>query len=490
MYTYPGSDLDRPSKVLSLLGSLWTRVYAGTDFQRDRTRAKLELARQAHFNLLQASDCISRLLLPLYHYEYWVALPMLRSELTADAAVWHFDDPDLPDFDASPGFTFDTPIITGAVGMPKPEALADIRAIYSDITNPAAILHRDIDFVLDEIEGNIIFRSNPFDNEAFTREAIFEDGVVADERLTMWLFRPDWDKQFIYNHLGYVIGLNLPTSPGYKDSVNQVLDSLVRATSQVDVERLIGMGYGIPLVLEHRELVEDVRDDANETLVITETTAYGHGRDAEPRYEAGDEVTIGTSLTDAMTVYELRRGASIPEIPAIALPLGMLDPSIGGEITFENSQVPVTVTGTAGNERVEWQLGGSEEAIQRFWDLTHQKRLLYGYSLYDVLVAEYGSIPATINPMEFLIDNVLRNNCFVVVIQQRGIGEDALNTEIATLLRKILPPHTAVIIIIELPGFEGFVTLGEHDNSGLTMGIGMEPLSGTFGGTQSQINAW
>jgi hypothetical protein len=270
--------------------------------------------------------------------------------------------------------------------------------------------------------------------------------------------------------------------------VNVIMDAMVGATSQYDIDRLIAGTYGIPLVQHHREQIEDVNEDRDDLVVITDQEAYGHSRSDSSLWAAGAEVTIGQPLTDAIAIYDFRRGIeTLPPILGLAIPVGFLDPSIGDEIVFENQTVDTTVTGEAGEERLEWPLGGSQTAVDAFWDLTHQNRLTYGKSLYELFFDAYGAIPDQINPMSFLIEHVLRNNAMLAVIQQSGIREDALNTSIVSLLRQITPPHMAVFVIIELPMLQGVVTLGPAT---IELGIGMEPLAGNIWGTESQIGLW
>lgn len=74
-------------------------------------------------------------------------------------------------------------------------------------------------------------------------------------------------------------------------------------------------------------------------------------------------------------------------------------------------------------------------------------------------------LPALINPMRFLIENVLRNNVFVVRIVVSAVGADALKLYNVRHLRKLMPPQTAMIIIFDLDGatdkIKGDIMIGE-----------------------------
>ena len=60
-----------------------------------------------------------------------------------------------------------------------------------------------------------------------------------------------------------------------------------------------------------------------------------------------------------------------------------------------------------------------------------------------------GDLPTTINPLEFLVTNLLRFNAYVVKIKASGVrGNIGLNN--SRLFRRIVPPWTAMIILVEL----------------------------------------
>lgn len=74
-------------------------------------------------------------------------------------------------------------------------------------------------------------------------------------------------------------------------------------------------------------------------------------------------------------------------------------------------------------------------------------------------------LPTTINPMRFLIENVLRNNVFVVRIVVSAVGSEALKLYNVRHLRRLMPPQTAMIVIFELDGatdkIKGDIMVGE-----------------------------
>lgn len=59
-------------------------------------------------------------------------------------------------------------------------------------------------------------------------------------------------------------------------------------------------------------------------------------------------------------------------------------------------------------------------------------------------------LPTTINPLRFLIENVLRNNVFVIRIDVSALGQNRLGLYNIRHLRQVIPPQSAMIVIFEL----------------------------------------
>lgn len=59
-------------------------------------------------------------------------------------------------------------------------------------------------------------------------------------------------------------------------------------------------------------------------------------------------------------------------------------------------------------------------------------------------------LPSKINPLRFLIENVLRNNVFVIRIDVSALGQNRLGLYNIRHLRQVTPPQTAMIVVFEL----------------------------------------
>ena len=158
---------------------------------------------------------------------------------------------------------------------------------------------------------------------------------------------------------------------------------------------------------------------------------------------------------------EFNRGQCPPidTVPALAVGAGLLGPGYFQDLVFINQPVPLIVSTDAdGYTKLSWELGGWPGDVELFFDQVHQRGRAAGNTLAELLdqrppgtrdtQPEAGSLPSVINPLAFLCQNVLRNNFFLVRVKtssQAGLGLDS-----AKEFRKIVPPGTGMIVLIEL----------------------------------------
>ncbi len=80
------------------------------------------------------------------------------------------------------------------------------------------------------------------------------------------------------------------------------------------------------------------------------------------------------------------------------------------------------------------------------------------------------------NPLQFWIANFLRANCVFVQIKVGSLPPDALGLGLIRLLRRVLPPHTALIVLLVLPPVSDSVSVSGSSGETLNLYTAMEPL--------------
>ncbi len=194
-----------------------------------------------------------------------------------------------------------------------------------------------------------------------------------------------------------------------------------------------------------------------------------------------------------------------PELPALALDSGFLSACFYGDLVFENKQVPleINVNHPSGFTFVSFEIGGYPADVERFFNDVHIRgvqdatstrppcppRKRRGGTLahfLDKRVQPAGEptaahLPSTINPLQFLVENVLRNNIFVVRIVVSALGQNQIGLYNIRQLRQLLPPQTAMIVVFEM-GAQADAVAGDNAvrSTDLFTFVGMEPQIDTI----------
>lgn len=487
LYQYPQNDFDRPGALLSLLGSFWATTYQGNTLVEELASVAGQAAQQTYLQLLELVRSVSRFDVPIFHQDNWYAVTIKESELNTDPSlIARYTTP------ASYSYTTPAQIAYGVTpaqpffAIPRPEGLVEVKAIFNQITAPSVQLVLNIDFWLND--GVIVFRENPFNNPKIAKRDILNAlGEIVDRELVLWLYRGQWDWNTIYEQFGYALRLKLASSAGYKQFINAIFDAFNTGTTVKTQQLALAAIFGVPLVLEATETVEYIGRDRDKLQIITDSHAYAFPRTATAIVSVGDTVHAGEPLTDLMQVFELNRGESISpdDVSALTVGPGVLAWGFYGDITFDNNETPVIVElDVNGYTKVSWALGGFPTDVDKFWDDVHAAGVAKGQTLamlLDQRPAPVGqptaaALPATIVPMTFLTANLLRNNAFVVKVKPGSQLSDQLAFVPVEQLRKIQPPQTLMLLIVELAHTDAPVIM---ENPGTAQAPGYEEsLSG------------
>jgi hypothetical protein len=486
-YAYPTTDWDRAKNLLALLGSFWYEMYYRRDQMETLCAAKGQIENQTLVDLMHAVDCLAYRTCPVFQIDNWYILRLLESERnTTDLA--------LPIYDGSiaydAGFRYDVPGPQPAFVFPVPANLSVVGQIFNRFTDPSLVWSNGIDFTLDP--GRIVFREDPFLDGRVGKRAVYLNGEIIDQEAVLWIFRGEFDAATLYRQYGYVLNMQFPSSKVYRDLLTAFFDALVGGTTAHQILLAASAITGIPLVVEPVEVVEQVSWDGTGRLVITDQHSYKFPMTATPLVAVGDTVQAGDSLVDTLQVIELNRGIVPDDLRALAMGPGFLATCYYGDLIFENKEVPLEVIEDhpSGFTYVKFGLGGFPLDVTRFFDDMHERGIAASQMpvddcdpgqtvlipgdecdgegtpdqvlrrgtlahLLDVRENPIGeptaaSLPDSINPLEFLVQNVLRANATILKIKAGSLAADRLGLHASTQFRKIVPPHTVLILLIEL----------------------------------------
>jgi hypothetical protein len=460
-YTFIDSDLHNFRKLLSLIGSFWSDLFLGVDQVVGHCNGVGEAGYQASIDLAETINSVGRHTMPVYHTEQWYAYTILASQKGITPVLYG---------GAGSGL-FGGKLLYGAASGGAPVyswncPVINVDLIFNRIYKPSATLTRGVDFMIDD--GRLVFAADPFVDPRFITTPVLDGvtGQVIDEQITLWLFRPSIDQEVIWTQFGYIMGIRLPSSQGYKDLVNALLDAITGCTATEQLDQMLAAVTGCPLA-RGNETVQDITTFANAMLVITDQWAYQYPTTCAPVVQIGDNVEAGDSLVDTVQTWYLNHGTTPDWLDALSIGDGMLGPGYLSDLTFSNIDVPLIVEPNVdGYTKVSWVLGGFPADVTEFWNEVHRRGVASGTTLAQLLdVRESpdgepgaGSLPASINPLAFLANNYLRHNALLVKINTGGFGTGALGLAQLRHLRRIVPPHEMVLIVIEMPVVEDSAT--------------------------------
>jgi hypothetical protein len=456
-------DLRRPESLVAMLGGFWASEYAGAGSVVRLHTATCGASEQLVIDLARVIASLSRFTVPVWRRENWSVLELDPTQLTGvpqqfGEGPFTFD-PNQSQFGALEGVSVRYPA----------RGLCDAGAIVDRILSPRVVLTRGIDFTID---GEwIVFRENPYKDGRFST-VVSKDG---QEHPVLWIWRGAYDYRDIATQFGYVIGLQLASSQGYRDLVNAIFDALVQGSSRASLEFLFSAATGARLA-QSRTTVTDVARDRHGLLVITEDDVYRYGRGASPLVAAGDSVVPGQPLADTFSLHPLQPGAMPGDLQELTLGAGFFPPNLGiEELGFPNQVVPLSVRTYLGKTRLEFPLKGRPQDVSSFFDELHRRGIDQDLSLANLLDVRQqpldepsaASLPTTINPLQFLVRNQLRGHAILGRIQVGSFGPDSLGFGFLSQARRILPPRSALLLVAQLPELSDSAMLdGEDGPSG------------------------
>lgn len=499
----------QPRNFLAALGTWWSDEYAGRDQVLALIQGKCQIEDQSMLDLLQLIAAMSRFSVPIYHTDNWYPFYIRESQrnnaqiaLPTHDSGWQYDGQ----------LAYDVPRVGPPHSFPKPDGLTVAPLLMNRFIDPTLLWVTGLDYVA--TPQSIDFRTNPFEDPRVAKRAIYRDGLQVDTEALLWIFRGQFDWDTVYEQFAYAIGLQLKSSSGYRDLMNATYDALVGGTTRSDVLWAFSAMTGVPLVREEQETVVDTVTDSRRLLVITDQQVYQFDPTAQPTVEIGQVVRRGQPLTDALQVYEFNRGDTPADLQALAVGRGYLATCYYGDLVFENKDVPLQVDPNhpSGYTYLSWSLGGFPLDVQQFFDEMHARGVAEAERPIDECDFAAGidypgndcddpgrvgrrgtlahlldprpqrkgevtaaALPASINPLKFLISNVLRNNASLIRIKISALGSVGTGMQPVRLLRKIIPPHTTLLLITDLPQIRDAADEGNVEESG-TFFAGLAPV--------------
>lgn len=485
VYDLPATDFDSPQALTSVLGSFWTQIYEGRGQIEKYAEGVGLLARQAQRDITEYLQTISRETVPLEHVEYWQPMTIAESALQTDprAAVALGDGRLIGD-----GLRLgDTKVVSG-YAFTLPDAVRNVQMICNRLTSPSITWTRDLDFTVDAAAHLLILAENPFDNPLIPTQPSDTDEL----EVTLWLSYVTYDWQYLANQVGYALGMQTESSLAAREAVNALSDAIVSGTAKADIERFLAALTGTPLIRGTETVTQIITTD-EQLCIVTDAASYQYPAGATATVAVGDTVVAGQSPTTLLQVYELTRRV-IPDIPQLTLAVGILPDEVTADLTFYNRTCEWTVSSDIyGLTKMTFPVSGFADDVTWFWDSVHAAGVAAGQTLANLLDRRGNQIgeptaadlPTTVNPLQFLVDNLLHANLFVAYVHASELN--GLPLRWVSKLRRILPPHVALAIVLVLQTLSDSATMTGDDQ--VTADYGLTPLTDAIDPTYSADDA-
>lgn len=483
-YSFPATDFDKPNRLLSLLGSHWSQHYEGAAAVSAMLQGAAQLETQNLRDLQELVDCTSVETVPLHHEERWWALTLKESDMQSTAALSRYGD--ALKFGTQADGTTRQYGVKGdrAFVFPLPEGLVGCGGMFNRITDPSVSLFPGVEVSIDVNRKTLSFVTNPFASPLIAVRPVYSGATVVDQELQLWVFNAKFDRQYVTQHFGYVFGLDLPSTPATKNFVRALMRGIVAGPSYRAIADAVS-ALTDTATAAGDETVETVFTDANGVAVVTDKTVYRFPADAIATVAPGDTLSAGDPLVDTITIHEFHSGTVPADLRVLAVGGGLLNAGYFGDLLFPNKTVPwVVEENVKGYTKLSFELTGIPTDVDKFWDDLHAAGIRAGKTLAMLLDTRSnpsgqptaGALPTSVNPLEFLLANVWRNNLYLVRVKARRLGPDALPLSYGRWLKKLTPPGSCCVVLLELeadpttvtmdgpgdatvPGFEEYPTL-------------------------------
>lgn len=444
---YPDNDLDRNDQLTNLVSNYWSMYYEGRDFVQDILESRVACDKQTHAQLQELISCLSREKVEIYNTYRWLVFGLSQNRATTDyRKAYKYGEAGI-NYDPFGGLSYGddrSKVLRWAI----PAHVTNITLVTNRISDPTVVWVNGVDFYLEN--NDIVFVRDPFEYD-FSVSDVYENNEPTDRVLTMWLYGISLDTRRVFNQFGYAVEMPaIKSTKSYKQAVNAVYDSLIEGPTRHNVEKYLAALGDVPLA-EGDEIVEVIGRD----FIATDKNVYHISAESTPNVTVGDTLSRGQTLNNALSFHYLQKGDVPAELHGV-----LVEGTFGfhyGQLVFENKDVLPVVTYPGGITRFEFPLGGDPEAVKLFWDSVHELGVATGETLAQKLAVggtpgvqptEF-NLPAVINPLQFLVENVFRYHVIIAFVRPKLFGADALPSTMGRLLRKIVPPHKTVLIVAE-----------------------------------------
>lgn len=472
------------NRLTEWLGLFWTRIYENEHLVGNIQQGQGLMAAQLYLDYLEVLGVIDRRDVPVFHRERWKPVILKRSDRGKGAAnTLRIGMTPTPVIGPQPGGGAYTEgkvhqiggyaEYTDATSYPLPDDVVDVMTCICDnIAVPGTVLIRGSEFIIRDRTLFFLRSNDPFDNPEFPRRKTMLEGL-DDEELILWTVDAMVDKDYVYRHLGYVMGIESISDEFYQRMLNGLWDMHNSGTYMTMFKSGLGAILGEPTVIHPEETVEVILQKSDCTQIVTDREVYevALGSTLRAQVVPGAKLRAGEFLTETLRIYDTlnpRKLAAANEygerlrqdMHSMFFPANILRSRLqfGIGASWDYQDIVNTGLDANGNPKLKFEVYGTEsdKAIfwHDFWDHLERKNIssetcFQGY-IDAIVFPVVGAIYGRVSPLEYFMRYFLQANTVVVVVDRSKLSApppDRDPLELLTYMRGVLPAHIRVIVV-------------------------------------------
>lgn len=465
------------------LGYFWNRVYENPEFTRNMQQGQGLLSAQLYLDYLESLSLRDRNSVPVFHREKWKPLLIRKSQAgTGDGSLLRIGMTPTPVIGPQTGQTFvpdqtfqigGSAAFTNAISYPFAGVAGVMTCIVDNILVPTVVLTQGVDFTVKDNTVFFLRSGDPFKLD-FARRTFTNEAGEADQEIVLWASDVLIDRDYVYNFLGYVMGLKTESSEFYQRMLNSLWTLYNDGTPLQLLYSAVAAMLGEPTIVSPTETVDRIIDEADYRLVVTDKRVYRVSLSGVLRSSVvpGAVLNAGELLTETIRIYETldpmkltaanEYGTRIKtDVSSLFFDVSMLKSRLQFGIGATWDEVKIVSAGpdANGNAKLMFKIYGSDEDVTTFWSdfWTYcesqgiaSQTCFSDYVNGIVLPATVGTVYGTVQPMEYFMRYFLKANAFIIVVDRDNLTEvpgDRDPMGLLALLHKALPAHVLMLVV-------------------------------------------
>lgn len=340
--------------------------------------------------------------------------------------------------------------------------VADVPELVDQVTNTQVVIDNS-QYGFNPATGELVFTADPF--------TLVESKTAADsgeEYIVLWIRNGEFDLNVAFDQIGWVVKYDRVQLLEYANTLQNIWELVLLGPSIERYQEGMMKAMGFPYA-EFPGLVTRVENDGWRDLITIEgngqAKTYGVvDSKASPIVTMGDTVKEGQPLTDGIKFFEYPGilSATIDEIPGLLFQVPLSTGKIA-ELTFANVD---TVWEFVAARPSEWRfpVGGYAPDVEQFWVDVDAYATANGIDFATL----YG-LPAPVNPMERMIEDLIHTNVYVSVVELANIIREDPGA-FHDRAKLLLPPGTFCVLQQNVGDISDVYDLGTETSD--TVGYG------------------